>query len=238
MGAEFRYLGDLGGRAGRGVFEVRFRQRREIEYTPEQMLAWMEDRFHKGIPDEKLLPMWASLDDMAGTAQEFFTLGGRPATVTSSAVRYGQYDLTQPRTEFPDFEYEVELPPELRRQIPDEARTLPAAQSLEPADPEPAAQATARDRLRDRLAVSAATAGTTRLDPDMDIEDLDLPRNNLSADETQDLIEDMRRKEPSLSKRRAASQAEARRNTVTYRPTFGFSDPSVPAVTGQPGRWA
>ena len=135
MGAEFRFLGDLGGRSGRGVFEVRFRQREQMQYTPEQMLAWMEDRFHKGIPDDKMLPMWASLDNMVDTAQEFFTLGGRPATVTSSAVRYGQYELTRPRTEFPDFEYEVELPPELRRQIPDEAKALPPAPEAGPAGP-------------------------------------------------------------------------------------------------------
>ena len=61
----------------------------------------------------------------------------------------------------------------------------------------------------------------------MPIEDLDLPPNRVTADETQDLIDDMRRKEPSLNQRRAASQAEARRNTITYKPTFGFADPSV-----------
>ena len=241
-GAEFRYLGDLGGRNKRGVWAVRFRGRKEMDYTPEQMLAWMEDRFHKGIPDEKLLPMWANLDDMADVAHELFTPSGRPAIVTSSAVRYGEYELTQPRSEFPDFEYEVELPPHLRRQIPDEAASmapLPTS-DLEPTEIVPSAQAAGReipgesesDRLKRQMKdVLARTGGVQpgdyRLDPGIPAEDMDLPTNNLSADEAQDLIEHARRNEPGLNQRRRTNQAETKRNSATYNPTFGFDDPSV-----------
>ena len=242
MGAEFRYLGDLGGRSKRGVWAVRFRGRKEMDYTPEQMLAWMEDRFHKGIPDENLLPMWSSLDDMADVAHEIFTPSGRPAVVTSSAVRYGEYELTQPRSEFPDFEYEVELPPHLRRQIPDEAASMPPlpTSDLEPTEIVPSAQATGReipgesesDRLKRQMKdVLARTGGVQpgdyRLDPGIPAEDMDLPTNNLSADEAQDLIEHARRNEPGLNQRRRTNQAETKRSSATYNPTFGFDDPSV-----------
>ena len=242
MGAEFRYLGDLGGRSKRGVWAVRFRGRKEMDYTPEQMLAWMEDRFHKGLTDEQLLPMWASLDDMADVAHELFTPSGRPAVVTSSAVRYGEYELAQPRSEFPDFEYEVELPPHLRRQIPDEAASmapLPTS-DLEPTEIIPSAQAPGREvpgesesdrlkrQMKDLLArVDTPKPGDHRLDPGIPAEDMDLPTNNLSTDEAQDLIEHARRNEPGLNQRRRTNQAETKRSSATYKPTFGFDDPSV-----------
>ena len=212
QGAEFRYIGDLGGRKNRGVFEVKFRSREDLQYSPEQMLAWMEDRYHKGIDPEQLLPMWASLDDMAQLGQEFQTASGRPAVVTSAAIQYGEYDTT--RTDFPDAPYEIPLPDDMRRHLPDEAAKMAPAQAPD-IDPD-TGNMTARqplpmsaqrdeppmDRRRitpEDLELIVSTGGVTRDNADLILQRM---QAGTLSDEAEDLLLDWIRYQDELQQRR------------------------------------
>ena len=235
MGAEFQYAGNVAGQKGVGLFRVRFRQRADMQFTPAQMQAWMEARFHKGVSPDSIPPMWTSRADMERLFYDVRTPSGRPAVVGPVRIDYSDFQdvLTQPRFDFEDFTYAVDLPPHLQRDMPIEQEYLTGKQRR--------AFRSRKKRLRKRggsrtadVEVTPVIAGEPEL-PEPSSE-FDIPSRDISNAEVEEVLQEIKSKQRSLNNARAASQQQAAQGEPVYRASFKFDEPSRrPAMANRVG---
>ena len=114
MGYEFRYVGNVKGiRENQlGIFQL---ERTNQPISEASMARWFYWRYVEGIPSNALPPIWTPIDEMDNLVFEYIAASGRRVLVRDEDLYVQMYD--NGRTEFPDYDYSMPLPEEIRTAV-------------------------------------------------------------------------------------------------------------------------
>ena len=114
MGYEFRYVGNVKGirENNLGIFQL---ERTQNAISEASMARWFYWRYVQGIPSVALPPIWTPIEEMDNFVFEYISAAGRRVLVTDDDLYVQMYD--NGRTEFPDYDYSMPMPEDLRQTI-------------------------------------------------------------------------------------------------------------------------